>query len=323
MKKRYMILAALLAAAVTCAGCGKKEKPHSDALVTETPEPEENQGALVDMQQTSKDEYSDITKIIGTKTETASKMVITNQIGGEIADIYIRPNCDDDDEEWGTELIKGAFTLKNGEKALYYYDPNQKDKDGKMVTSYDIRISFTDEERNECFFRNLPLTTIKEITLRMDGSGEDGIPYATFTTGNSKKEYSTLKAVKKRLGLLDDDDDEEDAEDETDSTDTPSVTPTAAPSRNNVTPTPTPAGGIDWGGEDDPEISTAPDPGADKAKGYIGQSLDALIDGCGSPTMSEYQEEPETGKTGYHYYDTFTVSTTVDENGNEIVAGVW
>ena len=317
MKKRYLILSGILAAAVTFAGCGKKEEPESVFLVTETPAPEESQGALVDMQQTSKEEYSDITNVIGNKTETASRMLIINQIGAEIADIYIRPNTDDD-EEWGTELVKGAFTLKNGEKALYYYDPNQKDENGKTVTSYDIRISFTDEDRNECFFRKLPLTSIKEITLRMDGSGEDGIPYATFTTESSKKEYSTLNEVKKRLGLL-----ENDKEDDEDSENTPSTTPTPTPSQNTLTPTPAPDNGNEWGGAEDPEISTEPDAGAMKARGYIGQSLDALISGCGSPSMSEYQEEPETGKTGYHYYDTFTVSTTVDENGNEVVAGVW
>ena len=313
MKKRYLILAGLLAAAIGFAGCGKEKEPETVALVTvtETPKPQESEGALVDMQQTAKDEYADIKNTFGTKTETASRMLIINQVGGEIADIYIRPNTDDDDE-WGSELIKGAFTLKNGEEALYYYDPNQKDANGKTATSYDIRISFTDENRNECFFRKLPLTSIKEITLRMDGSGEAGIPYATFTTGSSTKEYSTLNEVKKRLGLLEKEQEEE----------TPSVTPTPTPSQEELTPTPTPAA-PDWGGADDPEIPSEPDPGATKAKEYIGQSLDSLIGGCGSPTMSEYQEEPETGKTGYHYYDTFTVSTTVDENGNEVVAGVW
>ena len=50
---------------------------------------------------------------------------------------------------------------------------------------------------------------------------------------------------------------------------------------------------------------------------------------CGSPIPqptaqgSSYEDDPETGKTGFHYYSNFTVSTTVDENGNEIVAGIW
>ena len=59
------------------------------------------------------------------------------------------------------------------------------------------------------------------------------------------------------------------------------------------------------------------------AEQYIGQSLDALEGACGSPQGSSYEDDPETGKTGFHYYSNFTVSTTVDENGNEIVAGIW
>ena len=59
------------------------------------------------------------------------------------------------------------------------------------------------------------------------------------------------------------------------------------------------------------------------AEQYIGQPLDALEGACGSPQGSSYEDDPETGKTGFHYYSNFTVSTTVDENGNEIVAGIW
>lgn len=78
-------------------------------------------------------------------------------------------------------------------------------------------------------------------------------------------------------------------------------------------PTPTP----------DPNNTDPTDNSASVAEQYIGQSLDSLIAACGEPQGSDYQNEPETGETGYHYYPSFTVSTTVDESGNEIVAGVW
>ena len=48
-----------------------------------------------------------------------------------------------------------------------------------------------------------------------------------------------------------------------------------------------------------------------------------LENACGSPNGSDYEDEPESGKTGYYYYDTFTVSTTFDADGNEVVSGVW
>src|SRR5699024_12111785 len=52
---------------------------------------------------------------------------------------------------------------------------------------------------NECFFRDLPLASISQITLRMDGRGEDSIPYATYMTSTGSREVSTLNEVKQRL----------------------------------------------------------------------------------------------------------------------------
>lgn len=311
MKKRYIILAGILAAAALASGCGKekedtsKQEPQVTVAPAEVTDKDTNDNDLVNMQK-STDE--DIKNVMGTKTATASKVILINQTGADVARIYIRPNTDDDD--WGDELVDGKFTLKNGDKALYYFDKNQKDEDGKTVTSYDIRITYTDEDRSECFFRKIPLQNITQITLRMDGTGEDAIPYATYLSGSTKKETSTLNEVKQRLGLLDsdneDDDDQDNNNQNTDATPTPQPSaPTATPAPNN-------------GSDTNPE-----DPDASEAEKYIGQSLDSLISAIGEPEGSDYENEPETGETGYHYYPSFTVSTTVDEAGNEVVAGVW
>ena len=311
MKKRYIILAGILAAAALASGCGKekedtsKQEPQVTVAPAEVTDKDTNDNDLVNMQK-STDE--DIKNVIGTKTATASKVILINQTGADVARIYIRPNTDDDD--WGDELVDGKFTLKNGDKALYYFDKNQKDEDGKTVTSYDIRITYTDEDRSECFFRKIPLQNITQITLRMDGTGEDAIPYATYLSGSTKKETSTLNEVKQRLGLLDsdneDDDDQDNNNQNTDATPTPQPSaPTATPAPNN-------------GSDTNPE-----DPDASEAEKYIGQSLESLISAIGEPEGSDYENEPETGETGYHYYPSFTVSTTVDEAGNEVVAGVW
>lgn len=85
----------------------------------------------------------------------------------------------------------------------------------------------------------------------------------------------------------------------------PSADPTSAPSDNN---------NGDNNNGDDP---------ASVAAGYIGKSMSDLESACGSPNGSDYEDEPESGKTGYYYYDTFTVSTTFDDDGNEVVSGVW
>lgn len=319
MKKRYVLLAGLLAVTVFAAGCGKekKEEVPETVPITATPAPEsaKKDSGLVDMQVSKED--TSIKNVLGTKTATASKFVLINKTGDDVASVYIRPHTEeDDDESWGEDLIKGRFVLKDGDKALYYYEKGEKDEDGNPVTSYDVRVAYTDEDRYECFFRKLPFSAISQLTLRMDGDGEGALPFATYLSGSSKKEISTLNEVKKRVGLLEDEDQDYDHDsDETDEiTDYTEPEPDAEPEPEqpeDVEPNP--------GDELSDPISVAEE--------FIGQSLESLMDTCGAPTGSDYQDEPESGKTGYHYYSigdtTFTVSTIVDENGNEIVAGIW
>lgn len=193
-KKKYLAVAGLMALAVVISGCGKKNSgdsvvqatptPTQETAVTATPTPE-----LINMEEAVEK------NVMGEKTSTASKVTIVNKTGSEVAAIYVRetPSDDSEDDEWGDDLVNGMFTLKNGENAVYYYEK------GSSSVTYDIRITYSDEEKNECFFRKLPLTTMKQITLRMDGSGDDSIPYATYLTASSTKEVSTLNDVKKRL----------------------------------------------------------------------------------------------------------------------------
>ena len=84
---------------------------------------------------------------MGEKTSTASKVTIVNQTGSEIAAIYIRETPSDDADEdtadeWGDDLVNGMFTLKSGDNAVYYYEKPQS-----ASTIYDIRITYTDEEK--------------------------------------------------------------------------------------------------------------------------------------------------------------------------------
>lgn len=324
MKKRYMILGGLLALTVFAAGCGKNKEEAPKVEITVTPTPQEKKEELVDMQK-STDDIDAIANVIGTKTATASRFVILNKTGADIASINIRPHTEDEDAGWGDDLVNGKFVLKNNDKAVYYYDKNAKDDEGETVTSYDVRIFYTDTDRYECYFRDLPFGKIKQLTLRMDGTGDDALPFATYLSEGSTKEYSTLNDVKKRVGMTDsqyDEDSDSEASDSQDSNsdDSSQADPTPTPDGGS---TDNPGDGSDNGGDDG---SSGEDPIA-MAESYIGQSLDALKGACGDPSGSDYQDEPETGKTGYHYYtigdSTFTVSTTVDENGNEIVAGVW
>lgn len=206
LKKRYLAIAGLAVLAIAASGCGKKNtKEQTPVQVTPTETPQATPTVtieLVNMEETTEK------NVIGEKTATASKVAIVNRTGSEIASIYIRETPSDDADEdtadeWGDDLVNGMFTLKNGENAVYYYE-----KPSSSGSTYDIRIAYTDEDANECFFRKLPLASMKQITLRMDGEGEDSIPYATYFTTTGSKEVSTLNEVKKRLGL--DTDSEED-----------------------------------------------------------------------------------------------------------------
>ncbi|MFZ2690180.1 MAG: hypothetical protein WBO20_09460, partial [Blautia wexlerae] len=228
MKKRYLILAGLLVMTVAAAGCGKKKTTETAPVeVTATPTPEVTKAVdMVDMQQTADE---DIKNVMGEKTSTASKIVFVNNTGDDIQSLYIRTHVDEDSEDydadedggWGDDLINGMFTLTDKDKALYYMQTANTQTSGtqtsgtqtsdtqtsdtqttsnKSTASYDIRIAYTDEDTNECFFRDIPLGTISQITLCMDGTDDDAIPYAKYLTGTSTKEVSTLDAVKERLG---------------------------------------------------------------------------------------------------------------------------
>ena len=317
MKKRYLAFAGLLMLAFASAGCGDKEEEQTQNVqVTPTPAPTVTAAAdLVDMEVTQEQ------NVMGEQTATASKATIINRTGSEIGAIYVREHPEDeDDEEWGDDLIDGMFTLENGEQAVYYFEPASDSS-----VTYDIRITYTEEDRNECFFRDLPLSTISQITLRMRGSGENAVPYATYMTGTGSSEVSTLEDVMERLGLTEDDLDSEDSSDIEDTDEDTDVTPTSAPEPTEAPdtsyePEPTSAP------EDPSEPVEDPTPTDDtitQAEGYIGQSFEDLVSGLGEPQSNEYEDEPETGRTGYHYYPNFTVSTTVDEYGNETVAGIW
>lgn len=345
MKKRYLILAGLLVMTVAAAGCGKKKATETAPVeVTATPTPEVTKAVdMVDMQQTADE---DIKNVMGEKTSTASKIVFVNNTGNDIQSLYIRTHVDEDSEDydadedggWGDDLINGMFTLTDKDKALYYMQTANTQTSGTQTTSnkstasYDIRIAYTDEDKNECFFRDIPLGTISQITLCMDGTDDDAIPYAKYLTGTSTKEVSTLDAVKERLGITDDSESESDSTDNSDKNSTDNSDSTDS---NNSSDQNNNSGNGTGGNSDDPgnggnsdDPGTNDDPGDDgdmisTAEQYIGQSLDALEGACGSPQGSSYEDDPETGKTGFHYYSNFTVSTTVDENGNEIVAGIW
>ena len=269
--------------------------------------------ALVEMQTAAQD--NSIKNVVGVQTPTGLSTIIVNQTGATISEFYVRVHPqyddeDDDDDSWGDDLIHTSFTLPNGERMLYYFAGR-----GSGTTMYDLRICYTDENLSECYFRNIPLETITQIVLRMDGVDEDAIPYATYMIANGQKEYSTLNDVKRRIGLLDEDEEEETSE---------SPTPTPVETTTEATTQPTTAEPNDWV-SDTGEISgdsNAQTADMQTAESFIGQSLSDLESTLGSDNGSEYDTQ-EGRAVGYHYYENYTVYTQVDDYGNETVIGVY
>lgn len=320
MKKRYLAIIGLLVLCLA-AGCGKKnntdDKKDDKTPTIETKKDVEDD--LVEMQKTTGVDKSKITKIIGTKSTTAGELVITNKTGVKISQLFVRPV---NDEEWGEELIDGKFTIGNGEQALYYYDKEAKTDSGSKVIKYDMQIQ--DDNGSIYYYRNLKFSDMEEIKLNLS---TDDVPYATYYSTSLKKEMSTKKEAEARVdGTYDE---SKDYTQEADETETPTPTPTSGPSSQaTATPTATPTPTVDPStdaGQQQQGQDTREEPNdlADQAGGYIGQNLDSLMNAVGGPNSSEYEEDPETGaEVGYHYYNGFTVSTA-QQDGQEIVTGVW
>ena len=322
MKKRYILLAGMCVIGMLAVGCGSKE---TTVEVTPTPTPTievSGKSNMVEMQQSV---GIDKTKITGTKTATSAELVITNNTGLEIDCFYTRPSGE---EDWSEDYIQDKFTLLAGEQALFYYDPAAKDENGVSITKYDLKVSYTDEEESDCMFRNLTLSDIEELKLKM----EDGIPFVTYTSLSTKQEVSTLEDAKARMGRTEDEDSENE-EDEASDDDTSSNNNDSNSDTNADTDTDTDSSSDSENdsdsdndfdsGNDDQE---ADDSGSDMrsaAEGTIGQSVDALNSACGGANSTEYDTDEESGsQIGYYYYDGFTVST-IEQDGQEIVTGVW
>lgn len=329
MKKRYLILVALLAVCMAAAaGCNKNKEEETDTaqVVTETPTPTEEakEDNVVKMEKISDADKAAIRNILGTKTSTSSDVVLTNNTGLDISEIYIREAADSSDDAWGEDLIQGAYEWKDKDRALYYYEKSD-------ATNYDIQIFYTDESETNCFFRDLDFSDTTEIKLRM----EDGVPYVTYYSESQKKEISTLEAARERMGL-NADGEEEDLDTSDTESDVTATPETDDSDYSETTPTPDTDSGDDGddtdsgddgnGGDDgsdpgeDPGYSSA----RDQAESYIGKSIDTLEGAIGNANDVNYETDPETGtEIGYHEYSDFTVATTVGEDGQEIVTSVW
>ncbi len=339
MKKKYLLLVGILAVCFVMGGCKKKseaDKVTAEKEPTIITKDDSVSGQVVEMEQGSNIDKSKITNIMGTKTAASGELVITNLTGHEISEFYARLSTE---EDWGEDYVAGKFTLKNSDMALFYYEKDEQ-ASADAAVQYDLRIVFADGAESECYFRELTLSDIEELSLNIT----DGVPYVKYQSLSSKQQVSTLSAARKRMGLP-----ESASGNETDSSSkqTPGVTGSGTGTNSNT------GTGSDGGGSSTPsdsgtgDVTATPDPGSnsgdgsssgdippgmdgqgtdmrDTAQGYVGQDMDSLVGQVGDANASEYGTDEETGSSiGYYYYDGFTVSTIEGEDGSQTVTGVW
>lgn len=356
MKRKYLLLIGMLAVCCVLGGCKKKTDAAKVSASSEEPtiitKSDSVSGQVVEMQQGSSVDKSQITNIMGTQTATSGDLVITNLTGEDISAFYARSS---DDEDWGMDYVEGKFTLKNSDRALFYYDKEAKSSSGSAITKYDLRVSFADESMDDCYFRELTLSDIEELSLNLD----DGVPYVKYQSLSTKQQVSTLSAARKRMGLPDSDSSGStegssstqttgskrtgsgtntntnastgagDSSSDTSSAQQPSDS--GSETGGNSTPTQTDPSGEDPGNSNEGGGDVVP-PGLenqgqdirDTAQGYVGQDMDNLIGDIGTANATEYGTDEATGNTiVYHYYDGFAVSTVEGEDGGQTVTGIW
>ncbi|MBR2528421.1 MAG: hypothetical protein IKE58_08135 [Blautia sp.] len=351
MKRIFSVLSCLLLA-ISIAGCGTKNDTVSPVLPTSTPvpaevslaqeipavsqapvAPEAEQGELVEMQASP---ASSIANQVGENLAGSLSVIVENQLGMDVGEFYVRIHPQEDSDNWGDELIENSFLLGRGSKMVYYFQPARSAGSGSSSSVlYDLRVICTDEDENEFYFRSLPLQTITQITLRLNGTGDDAWPYATYMVSGGTKEFSTLQEVMRRVGAMEEDyeDEEEDyyeddyltnvdvdnLESDYDPMTPENTEPTQAP--QEAAPTQAPEAVVDTG-----EINGSSNEMTDDmqtANGYMGDSYGNLTGELGGANGDDYAEIPELGNVGYHYYDSYTVMTQVGEDGTETVIGVY
>lgn len=316
MKAKYFAIAGVIALSIFAAGCGTNSGEVMEttdqvtvAPPTETPTPTATPKPTETPTPTPTPVPED-KNVIGTKTDTAQRVAITNNTGAPVTAIYVRPTIEESDE-WGTDLVNGAFTLAAGDESDYYIEKDAKDEAGNKIATYDIRIDFAEEAgRNENYFRNLPLATISKLSLTTQDFEGSTVPYAVYTIGDSTQEVSTLNAAKERMGIA--------ADTPADIPETPSAGNAEAADSPEPSYSQSSSSGVEFVEEDGVNYYSGGASG--DLEGYVGGGIGSFQSAYGLP-VNCYDESANGGGIFYDYGD-FTVETQFDYDGNEYIANI-
>ena len=192
--KHKTILMGMAAAVLVLgfSGCGKETQRASDVAVTPQPTAGPTVAATATPTPTPAPTATPAPRLIGVKTDTAKKVLLTNNTNKEIREFYLKASYD---EDWGKNLVPAESSIKASEQVQMYYTPvsggstedssdgTEKTKTAKSV--FDIRLA--DGDGNTWEIYGAELSDMEKATIRIQE--EDA--YLTYMSISEKKQKDT------------------------------------------------------------------------------------------------------------------------------------
>lgn len=180
--KRKVLIAVLLGAMTVSmvGGCGNKSTSEEDVSVkTEAAEVEEEA------------EPEETYKAIGTESEEAYAVQLTNDLGQDIKAISVKASSED---AYPDNMLEDADVFAKDETRILYYEAPEAEEetateDGKLLNpEYSIQLTLADDSVLE--LHAFPFGDIEEGEIKT----QDGVAYITYESVSSKSEVTTLDA---------------------------------------------------------------------------------------------------------------------------------
>ena len=188
-QKRLLLIAAAALLAAGFSGCGKEAQRAAD-VVAPQPTAVPTVAATPTPTPTPAPTATPAPRVIGMKTDTAKRVMLTNNTKKDIRELYLKASGT---EEWGKNLIPAESFIKVSEQVQMYYTPASKDNSqeydsGETKASksvFDIRIS--DGTGNTWEIYGAELSDMDKATIRI----QEEVAYLTYMSISEKKQKDT------------------------------------------------------------------------------------------------------------------------------------
>lgn len=216
---RILMIAVSTAIAMTFAGCGSEEKAPE---VTPTPVPTATPTA-VPATVTPAPTATPAPRVIGVKTSQSKFIYLTNSLGTNLREIYLRSSGT---EDWGKNLIPSESIIQDNEQVQMYYSSgasmtgaaaseDTSAEENSASSLYDMKIVTADGNTYEIY--SIETDDMEKATLTLDE--DSGVAYLRYMSLASKSEKDT-RENSQQTGYGEDSDDSYDyTEEDYDSTD--------------------------------------------------------------------------------------------------------